>query len=192
MDQYNDTVVQIASGLGIKTARTVDYGIIGPDGKIYPSGTSLNYLELPVIIIQAATTTDSWQSQLQSSMAIDGTAILLMHDIVTGTSTDPDTITKDTFNTLIGYINQTGVKTLTISQWYNSLSDNVAPTASADLASGIYNTVKSVTLTAADNLDTNPSIYYSTNNGLTWNNQQKTVTLTLNQGITTFNVLCNG
>ena len=35
--QYNDTVVQIASGLGIKTARTVDYGTIGPDGTIYPS-----------------------------------------------------------------------------------------------------------------------------------------------------------
>ncbi len=182
---YNSNVEQIASGLGIKTARTVDYGIIGPDGKVYPSGTSINYLELPVIIIQAATTTASWQSQLQSSMAIDGTAILLMHDIVTGTSTDPDSITEDTFKTLIGYINQTGVKTLTISQWYHSLSDNVAPTATADLVSGIYNTVKTVTLTAADNLDTNPLIYYSIDNGLTWNNQQKTVTLTLNQGITT-------
>ena len=52
--------------------------------------------------------------------------------------------------------------------------DTTQPTATADLPSGIHNT-NSVTLTAADNLDTNPLIYYSTNNGITWNNQQKTV-----------------
>src|SRR5664280_1814044 len=63
--------------------------------------------------------------------------------------------------------------------------DTTLPTATADLSSGIFNTLKSVTLTAADNLDTNPLIYYSTDNGITWNNQQKTVTLNLNQGITT-------
>src|SRR5664280_788446 len=63
--------------------------------------------------------------------------------------------------------------------------DTTLPTATADLSSGIFNTLKSVTLTAADNLDTNPLIYYSTDNGITWNNLQKTVTINLNQGITT-------
>ncbi|HEX7468280.1 MAG TPA: chitobiase/beta-hexosaminidase C-terminal domain-containing protein, partial [Methanobacterium sp.] len=58
------------------------------------------------------------------------------------------------------------------------------PTATADLTSGIYNTLKSVTLNAADNIDTNPLIYYSTDNGITWNNKPKTVTINLNQGLT--------
>ena len=62
--------------------------------------------------------------------------------------------------------------------------DTTIPTASANLASGVYNSLKSVTLTAVDNLDANPVIYYSTNNGVTWNNQVKTVTLNLNEGIT--------
>ncbi len=62
--------------------------------------------------------------------------------------------------------------------------DTTLPTATADLPSGIFNTLKSVTLTAADNLDTNPLIYYSTDNGLTWNNHPNTVTLNLNEGIT--------
>ena len=59
------------------------------------------------------------------------------------------------------------------------------PVVTADLPSGIHNTNNSVTLTATDSLDTNPLIYYSTNNGITWNNQPKTVTINLNQGITT-------
>jgi parallel beta-helix repeat protein len=62
--------------------------------------------------------------------------------------------------------------------------DNVPPTVSNNLASGSYNTVKNVTLTATDNFDTNPKVYYSLDNGTTWNNQVKTVTLSLNQGVT--------
>lgn len=62
--------------------------------------------------------------------------------------------------------------------------DTTAPTVTADLASGVYNTTKSVTLTATDNIDTNPIVYYSLNNGTTWSNQAKTVTLNLGQGVT--------
>ena len=62
--------------------------------------------------------------------------------------------------------------------------DTTAPTVSADVSSGIYNSIKSVTLNAADNLDTNPLIYYSTDNRITWNNQQNMVKLNINQGIT--------
>ena len=63
--------------------------------------------------------------------------------------------------------------------------DNVPPSVTNNLASGSYNTVKNVTLTANDNYDANPKVYYSTDNGSTWNNQVKTVTLSLNQGTTT-------
>jgi len=63
-------------------------------------------------------------------------------------------------------------------------ADSTAPTVTANLAGGTYNTTKSVTLTASDNLDPNPIVYYSLNNGTTWSNHIKTVTLNLNQGVT--------
>ena len=40
--------------------------------------------------------------------------------------------------------------------------DTVAPTVSADINGGSYNASQSVNLTASDNLDSNPSIYYTT------------------------------
>jgi parallel beta-helix repeat protein len=63
--------------------------------------------------------------------------------------------------------------------------DNVAPTVSNNLASGSYNTIKTVTLTATDHVDPNPKVYYSTNGGSTWSYKTKTVTLTFGQGVTT-------
>jgi len=63
--------------------------------------------------------------------------------------------------------------------------DNIAPSVSNNLASGTYNTTKTVTLTATDHVDPNPKVYYSTNGGSTWSYQTKTVTLTLNPGVTT-------
>ena len=126
--QYNNNVVQVASGLGIKTARTVDWGTIDPDGYIYPYETPLNYLELPIILIRNDTTRNEWQSELDRSIAQKGTSIFLIHDIVTGTPTVLETINIDTFRTIIGYISQTGVKTETIVQWYNEMT-NPAPVA---------------------------------------------------------------
>ncbi len=41
--------------------------------------------------------------------------------------------------------------------------DTTAPTVTANPAGGTYNTTKSVTLTATDNLDPNPTIYYTIN-----------------------------
>ncbi|NYB52466.1 MAG: right-handed parallel beta-helix repeat-containing protein [Methanobacteriaceae archaeon] len=64
------------------------------------------------------------------------------------------------------------------------IADTTQPVVTASLAGGIYNTTKSVTLTASDNLDPNPVIFYSSNNGTTWNSQTNTVTLNLTQGIT--------
>jgi uncharacterized repeat protein (TIGR01451 family) len=117
--QYNNNVLQVVSTLGIKTARTVDWGTIDPDGTIYPYGTKLNYLELPIILMRSDTSRNDWQSDLDRSIAQSGTAIFLFHDIVTGNPNILEDVTVTTFRTVIEYINQTGVKTETISQWYN-------------------------------------------------------------------------
>ena len=66
----------------------------------------------------------------------------------------------------------------------NITIDAITPTVTTNLAAGIYNATKTVTLTATDNMDSNPIIYYSTNNGSTWNHQANTVTLNLSQGVT--------
>ncbi len=95
-------MVQVASGLGLKTARTVDWGTIDPDGYVYPYGTPLNYLELPIILIRSDTSRNDWQSELDRSIAQKGTSIFLIHDIVTGTPYDLETIKIDTFTTIIG------------------------------------------------------------------------------------------
>ena len=63
--------------------------------------------------------------------------------------------------------------------------DNIPPTVTNNLPSGTYDTLKNVTLTANDAVDPNPKVYYSLDNGVTWNNQVKTVTLNLNPGSTT-------
>lgn len=63
--------------------------------------------------------------------------------------------------------------------------DNVPPTVINNLPSGTYDTLRNVTLTANDSIDPNPKVYYSVDNGATWNNQVKTVTLNLNSGSTT-------
>ncbi len=76
--------------------------------------------------------------------------------------TTPITITTTTVLKFLA-VDLAGVLSSMYTETYNI--DKVAPTATADLPSGIYNTLKSVTLSAADNLDTNPLIYYSTDNG---------------------------
>jgi peptidoglycan/xylan/chitin deacetylase (PgdA/CDA1 family) len=186
---YNDTVVQEVSKLGIKTARTVEWGTITSDGQTLPFGYPLNYLALPVIEVRSDTAQIDWQTELDRSILGNGTTIFLIHDIHTGAPIYVEDITPVTFETIIKYVSQQvvqkGIKTLTISQWYNYNFDKVEPTVIADLQSGIFNKLKSVTLTAADNLDTNPFIYYSTDNGLTWNKHANTVIIDLNEGIST-------
>ncbi|MCK9150566.1 chitobiase/beta-hexosaminidase C-terminal domain-containing protein [Methanobacterium alcaliphilum] len=62
--------------------------------------------------------------------------------------------------------------------------DNIAPTVTASPSEGIYNNDLNVTLTANDNLDPNPLLFYSLNNGITWNQSIKNITLTINQNLT--------
>jgi hypothetical protein len=61
--------------------------------------------------------------------------------------------------------------------------DTTPPNVTASLPSGIYNTNESVTLNAADNLDPNPVINYSINNGTTWSSTANKITFNLNEGI---------
>ncbi|MFZ0442949.1 MAG: chitobiase/beta-hexosaminidase C-terminal domain-containing protein, partial [Methanobacterium sp.] len=156
--QYNDNVVQVVSSLGIKTARIVDWGTITSDGHTYPYGEPLNYLELPIILMRSDTTTNDWQSELDHSISQSGTAIFLFHDIVTGNTKVLEDVTVTTFRTAIEYIAQTGVRTLTISQWYDEIN-NAGPLAFATPTGGTYNTDKTVTLS----MNEAGSIYYTTN-----------------------------
>ena len=150
----NDNVLQVASTLGIKSARTIDWGTITSDGYVYPYEYQLNYLALPTILVRSDTPTSTWQSELDGSIQRSGTLIFLMHNIVTGTPTVLEDITQDTFRTIIEYISQTGVKTITINDWYNEFK----PLASATPISGLYNTDKTVTLF----MNEDGSIYYTT------------------------------
>lgn len=63
--------------------------------------------------------------------------------------------------------------------------DTTAPAVDSSLAGGVYNTTKTVTLNATDGFDANPVIYYSIDNGVTWHNVTKNITLGLNSGKTT-------
>ena len=155
--QYNNNVVQVVSSLGIKTARIVDWGTITSDGHTYPYGEPLNYLELPIILMRSDTTTNDWQSELDHSISQSGTAIFLFHDIVTGNTNFLEDVTVTTFRTAIEYIAQTGVRTLTISQWYDEIN-NAGPLAFANPKGGTYNTDKTVTLS----MNEDGTIYYTT------------------------------
>jgi peptidoglycan/xylan/chitin deacetylase (PgdA/CDA1 family) len=254
---YDNTVIQVCEQLGIKTARTTNFGTISSDGVV-------DYLQLPTKEIYRPTVRNDWQTYINDGIATESTTIFYLHDIVASNPSILETITTATFNQFIVDIAQTGVRTLNINQWYSEINnavpvafanpiggsyntdkivtlsmnkegsiyyttdgsvptisstqytapisitsttvlnffavdlegnlspmytktytiDKVAPTATADLPIGTYNTLKSVKLTAADNMDTNPLIYYSTD-GTTWKNQAKTVTINLKQGITT-------
>lgn len=62
--------------------------------------------------------------------------------------------------------------------------DTTAPSTSKNLAEGWHNSVKSLVLTASDNKDASPKIYYTINGGSTLS-ATKTVSITLNQGTQT-------
>ena len=59
--------------------------------------------------------------------------------------------------------------------------DTTPPSTSRNLNGGWYNTAKTVTLTASDNKDPNPKIYYTVNGGSTYS-ATKSVALTFNYG----------
>ena len=56
-----------------------------------------------------------------------------------------------------------GSNSLILTNYINITPDTIAPTANATLASGLYNSNQIVNLTAIDNKDPNPKIYYTIN-----------------------------
>ena len=95
------------------------------------------------------------------------------------------TLTLDEGNTTLMYYTKDNMGNVGAIQTTTYTVDITTPTVDNNLASGTYNTAKTVTLSAADNLDTNPVIYYSTDGGVTWSNATGMVTLTLDEGNTT-------
>jgi peptidoglycan/xylan/chitin deacetylase (PgdA/CDA1 family) len=156
---YNDTVLQVCNELGIKTARTVNWGAISPDGYLLPYGGTLDYLQLPTILFRNDTTTNDWKGTVDETIALKETTIILLHDIVTSNPEILEDVTESTFREFIEYIAQTGVKTQTINGWYNEVTDNIAPTVNATPAGGLYNTTQNVILAANEAA----TIYYTTN-----------------------------
>ncbi len=118
--EYDSRVLQIENQLGIKTARTIESGTINPNGNI-------NYLELPSNGFTRSTTTTQWKSWVDQAIAASSTSIILLHSIVNTPSITED-VSVTTFTAFIQYLAQTGVKTPTISQWYNEVN-NPAPVA---------------------------------------------------------------
>ena len=109
--QYNNLAIQVCSELGIKTARTVNWGTISPDENI-------DYLELPIFLFGRYTTTNDWKSGVDETIALNENTIFLLHDIVTTPRIQED-VSVTTFTAFIQYVAQTGVNALTINQWYN-------------------------------------------------------------------------
>ena len=70
----------------------------------------------------------------------------------------------------------------TQSQTIIVIVDNTAPVITTSLPVGTCN-ITELSLNAIDNLDNNPLIYYSTDNGSTWKNQTNMITLNLNEGL---------
>ncbi|GEM_PF-4738926 len=157
---YNATVLQVCNELGIKTARTVIWGAISINGDLLPYGGSLDYLQLPTILFRNDTTTVQWKGTVDETIALKETSIILLHNIVTGNPELIEDVTESTFRAFIEYIAQTEVKTLTINEWYNKVTDTIAPTVNATTAGGLYNTTQNVILAANEAA----IIYYTTDN----------------------------
>jgi parallel beta-helix repeat protein len=99
----------------------------------------------------------------------DGVAVNPLYKVINGKTL---TLTRNgnyingltyTITLPTGSITDTAGNTLATAFTSKFTIDTIKPTVTANLASGVYNTAKSVILTAKDNLDTKPSIYYTTN-----------------------------
>ncbi|OPY22830.1 MAG: hypothetical protein A4E26_01138 [Methanobacterium sp. PtaU1.Bin097] len=99
----------------------------------------------------------------------DGVAVNPLYKVINGKTL---TLTRNgyyingltyTITLPTGSITDTAGNTLATAFTSKFTVDFAKPTVTANLVGGVYNTTKWVTLTATDNLDTKPSIYYTTN-----------------------------
>ena len=124
---YDNTVLQVCQQLGIETARTTNQGYILPNGVDDYLGV-VDYLQLPCWLFSNTTVRSDWQTAINNSGASGLTTIFLLHDIVPSNPIVLEDVTTATFTQFIEDIVQSGVKTETISQWYNAMT-NPAPVA---------------------------------------------------------------
>ncbi|WP_281774101.1 chitobiase/beta-hexosaminidase C-terminal domain-containing protein, partial [Methanobacterium formicicum] len=108
---------------------------------------------------------------------LDGTTPTTMSTLYTGL------ITIDT-NTVLRFFAVDDLGNLSPVQSQTYTIDRIAPVVTANPEGGIFNTSKSVTLTATDNLDTQPDIYYTLDGSVpTTSNMQYTGPITVNMTI---------
>ena len=153
---YDNNVLLVCSQLGLKTARTTNFGTISSDGVVDYLG-KVDYLQLPTKAFDRTTVRNDWQTSINYGISTESTTIFQFHDIVASNPKVLETITTATFTQFIADLVQTGVRTLNINQWYIEMN-SAAPTASANPKGGLYNTDKIVTLS----MNEDGSIYYTT------------------------------
>lgn len=131
-----------------------------PEGLYKSTNVTLNVVDArdPNPIIYYSINNGSWKSKNKSA-----------------------TITLNSGTNVVSFYGKDNVGNIcpTVSLTY--YIDSVAPSVSGNLASGTYKQNRTLTLTASDNYDDNPTIYYRVNNGA-WKSKVKTVDIFLING----------
>ena len=73
---YDTTVLQVCKQLGIKTARTTNFGTISSDGIVDYLGV-VDYLQLPTKSFDRTTVRNDWQTSINYGIATESTTIFL-------------------------------------------------------------------------------------------------------------------
>ncbi len=97
---YDNNVLLVCAQLGLKTARTTNFGTILPNGVVDYLG-KVDYYQLPTKSFDRTTVRNDWQTSLSISQADGSTTIFLLHDIVASNPTVLETVTTATFTQFI-------------------------------------------------------------------------------------------
>ncbi|MGB9937807.1 MAG: Ig-like domain-containing protein [Methanobacterium sp.] len=169
---YNQELLDVLSQLGVRIHRTCDEG--------YITNPPANLLQLPdkeINGINGYHTLDQAKSIVNGATSTNTTAFILLHEIITGT---PDNWqwTLSNFNGLIQYISQTGVKTLTVNEWYNEVTGNPIIDTTAPNVTGVDPANNSL------NVAVNKIIKITFSEAIKLGSAYNNITITDNNGIT--------
>lgn len=144
---YNDEILEVCKELGIKIHRTDTGGFVTcpPD----------DLLHIPDKVIPPYYTIDQANAIVDKAIAKKATVFMLLHDLAE--NPDENQWSVANFSGLISYVSQIEVKTLTIDEWYNEVTDSIAPAVYATPAGGDYYAPQNVVLGASEI----SSIYYT-------------------------------
>jgi len=171
LSMLTTTVVRINSGT--KSSVTVPNRGAAPK----PQGTGKGTLTKAQYLTMAKNINDFYSSNGRApNFAVSGVGDIRYESLING------------YAKILKEYNKTGV--LPSSMSFTSVTavstsgitvDTTPPSTSKNLADGTYNAVRAVVLTASDNKDPSPKIYYTINGGSTIT-ATKTASITLNQG----------